>query len=617
MEDKFKILKYISEDSSLNQRNLAEKVEVSLGKINSIVKECSESELISKVLDNRENKYIITEKGFKELEKSLKKVKNTRLILNEESSVKVKVAVILAAGKRDNFNKPTGCLGIDDDTVIERNIRILKGNGIEKIIMVTGYKEVYYKEILKNEDCITFITNSKYKWTGTMESLALAKEYIDEDFILVESDLIYESKSIFEILNNTKRDCLLITNESGSGDEAFVQIKDNCLFKMAKDIHQFNRTDGEMVGISKISYKMFTMMLKEFENNINPYLNYEYLILDISRDYKVYCLKIDDLVWHEIDNLKDYKNIKDNYYPRIKRKEIEFEKERIRLLVEESLDIPAKNITDVDLAGGMTNNNYKIVINEESYILRVPGAGTENMISRKNEMINSKLASELGINPDVFSYNEENGVKVTKFIECAETLNARTSKKDNNMNLITTILRNLHNSSIEMRNTFDVFEEIIKYEKILNDLNGEFFKDYNVIRPIVMDLKALMNEYGFKLVPSHNDTVPENFVKDKFGRVYLIDWEYSGLNDEMWDLAGHSLECEFTEDDEDLFLDMYFEGNIKKHNRLKILINKICQDFLWSVWALIKAAEGIDFGTYGIDRYNRAKKNIEKLEALI
>ncbi|MEG1016093.1 MAG: phosphotransferase [Bacilli bacterium] len=617
MEEKFKILKYISEDSSLNQRELAEIAEVSLGKINSIIKECSENELINRMVDNRENKYVITEKGFKELEKSLKKVKSTMLILNEESNTKIKVAVILAAGKRDGFNKPIGCLDLEGVTIIERSIKILKENGIEKIIMVTGYKEAYYKEILKNEECITFITNSKYKWTGTMQSLFLAKQYVNEDFILLESDLIYESKAIFEMLNNSKRDCLLITNESGSGDEAFVQIKDNCLFKMAKDIHQFNRTDGEMVGISKISYKMFNMILNEFEGNINPYLNYEYLILDISRNYRVYCLKIDDLAWNEVDNLKDYRNVKDNCYPRIKRKEIEFKKERIKLLVENSLDISAKSITNIDLAGGMTNNNYKISIGEENYILRIPGAGTENMISRKNEMINSKLASELGINPDVFSYNENDGVKITKFIEGAETLNGRTSKKDNNMNLITTILRDLHNSTIKMENTFDVFEEIIKYEKILNDLNGKFFEDYNVIRPIVMSLKELMNEYGFKLVPSHNDTVPENFVKDKNGRIYLIDWEYSGLNDEMWDLAGHSLECDFTEDDEELFLDMYFQGNIKKSNRFKILMNKICQDFLWSIWALIKDAEGIDFGTYGIDRYNRAKKNIEKLEALI
>lgn len=617
MEEKFRVLKCISEDSSLNQRILAEKVEVSLGKINSIIKKCSEAQLIEMVIGDKGNRYIITKKGYSVLEERLKEVKGTRLVLSGESNYKVKTAIILAAGKREEFNKPIGCLNIEDFTIIERTIKILKENGINKIIIVTGYKEDYYKEVLKNEKGIVFVTNKKYKWTGTMASLAIAKEYIDEDFILVESDLLYESKAISEIINNKRRDCLLITNESGSGDEAFVQIKDECLFKMAKDIHQFNRTDGEMIGISKISYKMFEMMLKEFELNINPYLNYEYLILDISRNYKVYCLKIDDLAWSDVDNLEDYQEIKDYLYPRIKRKDMQLKNEKIKLLVEDKLGISAERITDVKIAGGMTNNNYKICIDGEYYILRVPGVGTENMISRDNEMINSKLASEIGINPWVFAYNEEAGIKVTRFIEGAETLNARTAKKDNNMKLITNILRELHNSDIKMKNRFDVFEEIVKYEEILKNLNGKFFEDYNVIRPIVMSLKELMNQYGFELVPSHNDTVPENFVKDKNGKLYLIDWEYSGLNDEMWDLAAHSLECEFTEDDEELFLDMYFQGNIKKNNRFKILINKICQDFLWSIWTLIKESQGIDFGTYGMDRYNRAKKNIEKLEALI
>ena len=49
----------------------------------------------------------------------------------------------------------------------------------------------------------------------------------------------------------------LFTNESGSGDEAFVEIRDNHLFKMSKDIHQFNRIDGEMIGLTKISYKLY------------------------------------------------------------------------------------------------------------------------------------------------------------------------------------------------------------------------------------------------------------------------------------------------------------------------------------------------------------------------
>lgn len=528
----------------------------------------------------------------------------------------IREAVILAAGEKE-FDKPACALEVEDITLIERAISILKENGIEKIVIVTGYNSSFLEELVKKESSVVLVNNEKYKWTGNMTSLALAKEFITDDFILIEGDLIFESQAISQIVNSKEKDCILITNESGSGDEGFVQLKNGYLFKLSKDIHQFNRIDGEMIGISRISYSLYSKMLKEFENNINPYLHYEYMLLDLSREHRVAALKIDDLAWGEIDTLKQYDAIKNYLFSKIKRKDLKFEKDNIKSIIQRYLDIPAENVTTVIHAGGMTNKNYKVCINGEYFILRVPGAGTENMISRKNEMVNSKLASDLGLNVDIPCFDEERGIKISKFIEEAETLTGRAAKKEENMKLVTDILRTLHNSKIEMLNTFDVFSEMEKYEDLVKACKGSFYKDYSEVKNRVMRLKDIFKECDFNLVPSHNDTVPENFVKDKDGRLYLIDWEYSGLNDEMWDLAAHSIECKFSESDEELFLKLYFNGEASKNNRIKLLINKICQDFLWAVWTLIKEAKGDDFGTYGIDRYNRAKENLDKLEKLI
>jgi thiamine kinase-like enzyme len=82
----------------------------------------------------------------------------------------------------------------------------------------------------------------------------------------------------------------------------------------------------------------------------------------------------------------------------------------------------------------------------------------------------------------------------------------------------------------------------------------------------------------------------------------------------MWDLAALSLENEFSEDDIELMFRLYFKGkDADKDSRRRLLIHQICQDFLWAVWTLIKEAEGDDFGTYGLDRYNRAKEYLNKL----
>ena len=502
MEDRHLTIKVLSEKPNINQRELAKEVGVSLGKINSIIKEAIENGLIKRINNEQDNKYIITQRGNDELLNALKEIKDTKLIINKEEKYRVKQAVILAAG-RTTFDIPVGLLEVDNTLVIERHIKTLKECGINNIVIVTGYNSEAFEEKMKNESGIILVKNDKYKWTGTMKSLSMAKGHINDDFILIESDLILENIAIPQILNSINRDCVLITNESGSGDEAFVQLEDNCLFKMAKDVHQFNRIDGEMIGVTKISYKLFNMMLKEYERNINPYLNYEYMLLDMARNYKVHCLKIDDLLWGEIDNEKQYNYIKSYLYPRIKRKDLEFEKEAIKNIISSVLDIDKANINDVIPAGGMTNKNYKVIIKGESYILRVPGLGTEEMISRNNEMENSNLASLKGYNAETLYFNQDSGIKITKFIEGAETLTGASAKKEENMKLVTSILRELHNSDMNMVNIFNPFEELLKYEDILKGNTVKYYDEYKETRERVFCLDGLMKEYGSELVPSH------------------------------------------------------------------------------------------------------------------
>ena len=615
LEDRLEVLKTLNDNFNINQRELAKRTNMSLGKINSVLKEFTEDGFIDRIENNRGILYKVTDKGMKFLEENLVSAKNTRLKLHEEEKKTVKQAVILAAGRADDFGKPVGMLDIQDFKLIDRTIGILKENGITKIVIVTGYKSEEYEEYFKNSKNVKLVKSDIYKWTGTMHSLSLAKEYVDDDFLLIENDLVFEKRAIKELVESPERDCILFTNESGSGDEAFVEIRDNHLFKMSKDIHQFNRIDGEMIGITKISYKLYQMMLEEFKGNVNPYLNYEYVLLDVARNYNIGFVKIDDLAWGDADTLKEYEKIKNHLYPTIRRRELSYEINSIKKIVCEALKVNESDVTEVTPAGGMTNKNYRICVKDTRYILRVAGTGTDRMINRNTEMFNSAIASEKGFNVEVPYFNLETGVKISKFIENAETLTHRSIKKEENLKQVTNILRNLHEcKDFHMDNEFNMFRELEKYEEILKKDNGDFFEDYDEVRTKVMALEDELKRCGAVSVPSHNDLVSENFVKDTEGRIYLIDWEYSGTNDDMWDLAALSLENEFSEDDIELMFRLYFNGKEADENtRRRLLIHQICQDTLWAVWTLIKEAEGDDFGTYGIDRYNRAKEYLKKL----
>ncbi len=608
MKNIFILLKEINEVPGINQRALSKKCEISLGKVNSLIEDLEFNKFIKKEINGREHKYFIDIKGGEYLEQELKRMDDIQLKLHDDEFKKVNTAVILAAGRNKDFDLPIALLNVEEATLIERMIEILHKNEINNIIVVAGYKSEFIKEKLGNT--VTIVENLDYKWTGTMASLAKAASFVKDDFLLVEADIVIEESGIKEILNSKLRDCILITTESGSGDEGFVEIVNDRVHKISKDIAQLNRIDGEMIGISKISYEFYNKMLKLYESNKNPYMNYEYMMLDVSRTYSLGYVKIDNLLWHEVDTLKHYNYITEKLLSRINKKEESILLENLQSIVCECMKVEGNRIKSISPIGGMTNKNYKVQIDDEFYVLRVPGNGTEEMISRSDEIKNAVYANKIGVDAKLIYFNEETGVKVSEFIENAETLSPKSAKKQSIMEKVTDILRKLHNFDLEMDNDFDIYEKIEKYENLLIKAKGKNFEDYYEVKDKVIYLKNIMNELDVKLVPCHNDMVAENFIKSG-ERIYLIDWEYGGMNDPMWDLAAYSLENELSEDQEELFLKLYFKGNVEEKYKKRILINKIYQDFLWSTWTNIKEAKGDDFGTYGIDRYNRAKKNLK------
>lgn len=277
---------------------------------------------------------------------------------------------------------------------------------------------------------------------------------------------------------------------------------------------------------------------------------------------------------------------------------------KIDSLVEEKIRI--------DRLGGMTNCNFKISTFDRSYVLRIPGKGTEEIIDRDNEKYNSYLSNQLNITPDIVYFDVKSGIKLTSCIG-KETLNEETIQLWENLEKVITNLRILHTSVIPFQNKFNVFSEIKKYENILKKTGTPVYEGYSSIRAKIFYLAKVLNRFGTESVPCHNDLVAENFVKSPEGKIYLIDWEYSGMNDPMWDLGALFIESDFTEENRLKALEIYFKGNIPSYSTTKILIYQIIMDILWAIWAQIKKIQGNDFGSYGVIRFQRALRNLERL----
>lgn len=611
MDKNIEVLEILNRDSNLSQREISRRSKISVGKVNSILRSLENEGYIEyNQAKNRKYSYIITKKALALLEQNLKKNDDTRIKILDDNPTEVTQAVILAAGKRKEISDSVGTLELEQDiSITNRIIDVLKNNGINEIILIVGYKSEKY-EYLKEINNITIINNPKYKWTGTMASLALAEKAVKGDFIVIENDLVFEERALKKLLTNPRRDCVVITTESGSNDESLVELRNEILFKISKDIHALNRIDGEFIGLTKISLDVFKKMLDEYSKNKNPYTNYEYTLLDVCRYYDVGYIKLNDLIWAEVDNKGHYDKVINYIYPMIKRKELEVKLGYLESVICKSLKIDKSEILDISHLSGMNNNSFKVSLKNDSYSLRIPGESSDKSVNRITEKFNSKKLYELGISPKDVYFDEKSGIKISEFIYKAEPINATSAKNEENMRAIADVLKRLHRSNIVFENTFDLKKNVEKYEKLIKESNSYIYHEYKEIKKKIFNMYDEINNDDVKLCPCHNDLIPENIIKSGSEKFYLVDLEYSAMNDYLWDIGSLFLECNFSQDDEELFLRIYFEKVPDEIVRQKIFKYKILQSFLWSLWGRFKEIRNENLGTFGIDRYNNVKNYI-------
>lgn len=526
----------------------------------------------------------------------------------------MKTAVILSARMDKDTEMPYPLKPYyENSCLIDRTIEALTALSYDNILLIVGGQAQLYQRYAS--ETVRLVLNPDFKFTSSMGSLAMAAPYIKDDFLLVEGDTFYEYKVLKELSETKNENCFAITEESGSGDEAFVETRSGYITKISKDRHQICNFEGELLGIVKISKHSFDRMMNKWKNSNNPYLNYEYLLFDstdvLDRPY----IKFTNLIWGDVDCEEDFNKLRNYIYPKLRRKENPFDYENLISYLKGIFpNEQIENEVKISQIGGMSNKNFKVTKGVYEYVLRVPGIGAEGMVVRSNEEQNSLQACKMGINPPIRYFNSETGIKLADFVKNAETLNRATIQRPSNMKKIANIFRTLHHSHVRFGNEFNVFKEILNYEYLLEKAEGKMYEGYEPIRKKVFQLEDYLNQLGVSVKPCHNDLVAENFLKAEDGTIYLIDWEYSGMNDPMWDIAALFLESNFTDESKDYFLSHYFDGNEPENARKKILVYQILMDYLWTVWTCIKEARGDDFGTYGMDRYTRAIENLKKID---
>ena len=272
---------------------------------------------------------------------------------------------------------------------------------------------------------------------------------------------------------------------------------------------------------------------------------------------------------------------------------------------------------DISRMGGLTNRTYRVTFpTGDRYVVRIPGEGTEEMIVRSDERVSTELACRLGVDAPLL-YFGEHGEKVTKYIENAVTMSAETLYQKEHIEQVAAIFKKMHTCGVDTGIPFEVFEMAQSYEKIIEDKAVDMFDDYEEKKAKVMVIKqeidALLHA---PKVPCHNDPLCENWVEGD-GRMYLIDWEYAGMNDGMWDIADVSIEAGFDDQRDELLLTAYLGREPGLVDRKHFLASKIYVDYLWTLWAKARVPyDGQPMEDWAQERYARLKGFLDKYAQL-
>ncbi|MFO0991464.1 MAG: phosphotransferase family protein [Hyphomicrobiales bacterium] len=257
--------------------------------------------------------------------------------------------------------------------------------------------------------------------------------------------------------------------------------------------------------------------------------------------------------------------------------------------------------------GGLTNLVFRI---DDDFCLRIPGKGTEEYINRANEAVAAREAARAGVSPEVIHFDPKTGIMVTKYIDGAVTMSpANFKSRAGSPGRAGRAFRQLHDSTAKFNFRFELFAMIDDYLKVLSTKEVELPRGYHDVVREAESVRAALAAHPLPLVACHCDPLCENFL-DTGERMWVVDWEYSGMNDPLWDLGDLSVEGLFDTAQEEEMIRAYFSGEPKPAERGRIVIYKAMCDLLWTLWGLIQHANKNpvdDFWAYATNRFERCK----------
>lgn len=588
------VCRHIRENPHCTQRELAQALGLSLGTVNTLIKECSLQRLIAPG-KSIAGTYELTGAGDEFLEQ-----------------FRVDGALIIAAGFGSRFvpltfEMPKGLLEVFGERMIERQIKQLHGAGIRDITIAVGYLKEKFEYLTDKYD-VHLLYNPEYSCKNTLATIYRARKVLEgRNMYVLSSDNwmrgnmfhAYECGAWYSAayMDGETSEWVLSYNKRGRITK--VQVGGEHAWVMYGPVF-FSKTFS--AGFLPLLEKYYHTPGTEQFYWEQVYLDHvDKLEMDINRqpDHQVY----------EFENLEELRKFDPRYQTRSDNQAME--------LVSAVFHVPESDIQDIRcLKAGMTNKSFLFQVGSRHYICRIPGPGTEQLINRTQESQVYDVIGPLDISERIIYIDGKTGYKIAEYYEGAR--NARADHWED-VEQCMKILHRLHASGLQVGHEFNIRERISFYERLCASHGGTLFEDYDMVRSWMDELMDRLDSLNREKVLAHVDSVADNFLFLPDGTVRLIDWEYSGMCDPLIDVAMCAIYSYYDEEAADRLISVYFGllgRQATEEERLSVYAHMALGGFLWSLWAVYKSAVGEEFGEYTLIMYRYAKRYYRRIKKL-
>lgn len=508
---------------------------------------------------------------------------------------KVKNAIILAAGLSSRFvplsyEKPKGLAMVHNEVMIERLIKQLKESGVDEVVVVLGYmmdKFIY----LKDKYNVKIVINNDYKERNTHSSLFAARDYLNNSYICCADN--YYPINPFNSHEYHSYTSSLYVEGVEKGERGIFTDRQGLIV----DTRRPAENQYVMLG--------FQYFDEEFCKNFIPILEEYYHREDTTQMYweQIYAQNVNVLKlyekkfeWKDIlefDTVNELSKYDSNYLSYGNYKFVKNICEVLKCLPSEITELSS-------ISKGLTNKTFSFKVNDKKYVYRYPGGDAPEKIDRILEKKNQEFAKKIGID-DSYIYEDENeGWKISRFIESDTQFDFKNSK---HITLLCETLRKLNNAHIKCGKEFNYINKITNILEKIKNIDVNLYNDISKYYKNILKTNELIKKDNWDCELSHNDIWEDNLLLQD-NKLYLIDWEYAGDSDIGYDISKLCVksECSFEKLPE--YLQYYFK-RLPTEDELNHLIGcTVVSYYYWFVWATYMKLVGHDYD-YWINRYNK------------